>query len=321
MAIEFNPLTGKFDITQDPGGSQGQLQYNNAGDFAGVPNTSVDPATGNTTFSARWINARNGAADAPADTMTGTWFTGGTADNTKPHFLIEPAGTNSNNWSVNGTGFGVNAPSGFLGEVAWFGVNGVNRFSISPTGINLGNGGVQFVTNTLANGAISFNLASGIRLLLDAGGIRQQPTGQIRWNPLSNLGDNDDLVLTRDAAGTLAQRNGGTSATPVPQTFRLANYQAAAGSTDFERGYLSWASDVFRVGTEKGTGGGTARAMELQTDGVTRIRIGAAGQIGFFGAAAVAQPTAIPNATDAATTQSGLNSVLAALRSLGLIAT
>jgi hypothetical protein len=47
---------------------------------------------------------------------------------------------------------------------------------------------------------------------------------------------------------------------------------------------------------------------------------GAAGTIGAFGATPVAQPGAIANATDAASAITQLNLALAALRSLGLIA-
>lgn len=49
------------------------------------------------------------------------------------------------------------------------------------------------------------------------------------------------------------------------------------------------------------------------------VGVNAASLAGFHGKA-VAQAAAIPNATDAATTQSGLNALLVALRAKGLIA-
>jgi hypothetical protein len=105
------------------------------------------------------------------------------------------------------------------------------------------------------------------------------------------------------------------------QTFRI--YNTFTSATNHERGFLKWSSNVFQIGTEKGSGspGGTARALEFQTDGVTRMTLGSAGEIGFFGTAAAAQPAAIADATDAATTQARLNDLLAAMRTLGLIDT
>jgi hypothetical protein len=47
----------------------------------------------------------------------------------------------------------------------------------------------------------------------------------------------------------------------------------------------------------------------------------AADKVGFFGATPVIQPTGIADATDAATAITKCNAVIAALESLGLIAT
>ena len=82
----------------------------------------------------------------------------------------------------------------------------------------------------------------------------------------------EDLIVFRDAANTLAQRNS-TNA----QTFRL--YNTFTSATSFERGKLEWASNVFRIGTEKGSAGGSARAMEFQTDGTTRLTIASTGAV------------------------------------------
>ena len=64
-----------------------------------------------------------------------------------------------------------------------------------------------------------------------------------------------DVVLARDAAGTLAQRNG-TNA----QTFRL--YNTFTDASNYERGFLRWSSNVFEVGPEA-AGTGTARPMRI----------------------------------------------------------
>jgi hypothetical protein len=101
-----------------------------------------------------------------------------------------------------------------------------------------------------------------------------------------------DLALHRDAANTLAQRNG-TNA----QTFRL--YNTFTSTTNFERlNIIAQLNGSVIIGTEKGSAGGTARALELQTDGVTRMVISATGDVGIastsaptggFGSAVIGQ--------------------------------
>ena len=108
-------------------GSSGQVVYNNAGAYAGAPG-SVVGATGDITLTL------NGAASTPPLDITGTWFTGGTSTTTKPQVLIEPAGTTSTAWSTSGTGLGVNAASGFAGNLLDLQVNGTRRLSAPSTG-------------------------------------------------------------------------------------------------------------------------------------------------------------------------------------------
>jgi hypothetical protein len=83
---------------------------------------------------------------------------------------------------------------------------------------------------------------------------------------------NFDLAIQRDAAHTLAQRIGTN-----PQTYNI--YNTFTSATNHERGFLKWSSNVFQIGTEKGSGGGTARALEFQTDGVTRVSVAANGPL------------------------------------------
>jgi hypothetical protein len=82
-----------------------------------------------------------------------------------------------------------------------------------------------------------------------------------------------DTIITRDAAQTLAQRNAGNA-----QTFRI--YESFTDASNYTRGKLEWASNVLRIGTEK-AGTGSARALELQTDGVTRMIVAPTGNITF----------------------------------------
>lgn len=81
-----------------------------------------------------------------------------------------------------------------------------------------------------------------------------------------------DSPLLRADANTMEQRNS-TNA----QELRV--YNAYTGATNYEFGKLEWASNVWRIATEKGSGGGTARSLALATDDVDRLVIDASGGI------------------------------------------
>lgn len=59
----------------------------------------------------------NGLVSSPLFKYTGTAYSGGTLTTTKPYILIEPTGTTSDTWNIAGTYYGINVPSGFLGNV------------------------------------------------------------------------------------------------------------------------------------------------------------------------------------------------------------
>lgn len=91
------------------------------------------------------------------------------------------------------------------------------------------------------------------------------------------MGSGFDVRLYRDAAAVLGLRNG-----TAAQEFRVFNTYTS--DTNKEFGKLEWASNVFNIGTEKGSGGGTARSMAFQTDATTRWTIDNALGGGFVGA-------------------------------------
>ena len=108
-------------------------------------------------------------------------------------------------------------------------------------------------------------------------------TGYFAWTSGTYFTDYNswDLRLYRDDAGILAQRN-----ETNPNTFRV--YNTYTSSTNFERANVGWTTDVFIVGTEKGSAGGSPRQLELQTDGTTRVAITTDGYVGIGST----QPTA-----------------------------
>jgi hypothetical protein len=95
------------------------------------------------------------AVSAPALKSTGTWYAAGTTVTSKPHFLIEPAGASSALWSAVGTGLGVNAASGFAGNLADFQLNGTSRVSFPASGNSISITGSAYISSSLNVNAIS----------------------------------------------------------------------------------------------------------------------------------------------------------------------
>jgi hypothetical protein len=246
MPYVYNPLLKVgLDQTGDggPGGSATQVQFNNAGAFGGISTFVYDGSI--LTTSGRFINSYNATASSPAKAFTGTWFTGGTSTTTKPQVVIEPTGTTSTAWSTSGTGLGVNAASGFAGNLLDLQVNGTSRFSILS-------GGTGFLSLQGSNQAGGINCGSYNIFSFYGEDFGAQP---VQVNANGGLAIGAGTILIRDAGNTLAQRNG-TNA----QTFRL--YNTFTDASNYERGFLRWSSDVFEVGPEA-AGTGTARPMRI----------------------------------------------------------
>jgi hypothetical protein len=258
--ISFPDATGTVGLVA---GSSGQVVYNNAGAYAGVSTMTFDGTS--VTLAGRLINSYTSVASSPAKVFTGTWFTGGTSTTTKPHFLIEPSGATSTAWSTSGTGLGVNAASGFAGNLLDLQVNGTSQ-------VNATSAGALSAATVTSRG--SFAAANSLSVT-NAFNTVLWNAALFGWSSSSSISvttTNLDVVITRDAAGILAQRNG-TNA----QTFRV--YNTYTSGTNYELGKLEWASNVFRIGTEKGSGGGTARTVEVHTDSVARLALDTTGSV------------------------------------------
>jgi hypothetical protein len=78
-----------------------------------------------------------------------------------------------------------------------------------------------------------------------------------------NLGSGTDLILIRDAANTLAQRNG-----TAAQAFNI--YNKYTDASNHERGFMRWVGDVFEIGAEA-AGTGTVRNIKLFTGSLGQI--------------------------------------------------
>jgi hypothetical protein len=94
------------------------------------------------------------------------------------------------------------------------------------------------------------------------------------------------FTLVAEAANTLALRNGAAA-----QTFNV--YGTYTSGTSYERLTLSAPSAANAIiGTNKGSGGGTARGLDFHTEGTARMTIGTTGNVGI-GTTAPAAPLEI----------------------------
>jgi hypothetical protein len=132
-------------------------------------------------------------------------------------------------------------------------------------------------------GISDLGVATGSALATFA--VRARSDGNIGFVSGTDTTAGNDVTLRRDAANTLALQNS-TNA----QTFNI--YNTFTSATNHERGFLRWSSNVFQIGTEKGSGGGTARALEFRLDGTLRAFIKETGEfsVGLQAVADVARP-------------------------------
>lgn len=289
------------------------------------------------TFTGAQTLSANGAASTPSLSITGSIFTGGSGSTNTPQVLIQPSSgvTANTGWNTSGTALGVVLPvTGTLANFLHFRRDNIPYLSINGTGratgfevAAVGGAGLQAYTT---QGSAHQELVANRTVLLGDGstGLRMSAAYYIGWSSsAAGAGDafnNNDLIIRRDAAGILAQRNG-TNA----QSFRI--YNTFTSATNYELASIGWATNILSIGTEKGSGGGTARAMQLVTDGTSRVNIGAAGEIGLYGVTAVARATTAGAAATFVTNTSGIlndtatfdgytiGQVIKALRNVGIL--
>jgi len=104
----------------------------------------------------------------------------------------------------------------------------------------------------------------GIAFAVNSGGtMRLLSTGTIGFTPTNNAGSVADLILARDAANTLAQRNGVNA-----QAFNL--YNTYTDASNYERGFMRFVSNRLEIGVDK-LGTGATRHIKISPDGVSGV--------------------------------------------------
>ena len=138
-------------------------------------------------------------------------------------------------------------------------IGGSDRAIIRGTGgylefANTGNAAFLFYGSGYSAGRDSITLEPS------ASRVQVRSGGSFAWSSRDTHSNSTcDLFLTRDAANTLALRNG-TSA----QKFRV--YNTYTSSTNYENFEIDWqtTANIALVGPTKGSGGGTQRVQRLQ---------------------------------------------------------
>jgi len=127
----------------------------------------------------------------PAFQANGTWITGGSATTTKPYFLLETTGATSTGWSTSGTGLGVNAASGFVGNLFDFELNGTSKAKFDASA-----GTMTIAGNIAATGNISGTGSSS--------GLQAGTSGFISWA-------SSKVLMSSPADGKLLIQNSATT--------------------------------------------------------------------------------------------------------------
>jgi len=251
--------TGQFNLGSITAGQNRVLTWPDGnGTIARTEDFAAPPAIGSTTrntIAATTLNANNGTitASAPVLDLSQTW----------------------NNAAVTFTGlrFNVtNTASAAASLLADFQVGGTSIVNIGRDGfIGSANAGIN-VRATGSLNRLSFFSQGATRLLHNNSILLNESDGGYGWvtsGAPTSLGF--DTGIFRGGAGIIEQRNGANA-----QAYRL--YNTFTDASNYERGFMRWSSNVLQIGTEKG-GTGSARALEFQTDGITRLSISTGGSI------------------------------------------
>jgi len=246
-----------------PGGSSGQIQYNNGGSFGGASGLTTD-GVGSLTAAI--------SANSAAYTETGYSLTGSNAQS-----LFNLAGT------LNTTG----SP-----DVIKLAITDTAR-GANTKFLNI-YGGASGTTSEFAianDGSVTQNnpsFAASNDFLFTRSAVASLRAGSARVSVLSEFGlganaSSPDVFFDRDAANVLGLRNGATA-----QTLRL--YNTFTDASNYERASLLWSSNVAYLKPEN-AGTGSARLMIVVSGSTTVSGLPAASTAGAGARAFVTDAT------------------------------
>lgn len=239
-----------------PGGSSTQVQYNSAGAFAGDSNFTWSASTGVALGKPITITGGTVTASTPVLTATQTWndgsvtFTGLKLNVTNSASAAGSALAEFQIGSV--AGIRLDARGGILLPA----VSGTYPgFSTSPSGLFLVGG--NSTGETLMAGPLKLT-----------GSLQLRTADTLRWAS-DNVWDSTstDLFVVRDAANTLAQRNG-----TMAQVARV--YRTFTDSSNYERLALQTGSGYIELAAETAGTGTDDLDVKLTPAGVGRAKVG-----------------------------------------------
>lgn len=176
---------------------------------------------------------------------------------------------------------GTSGTLAILGANTFTGVQTLPAGSVSTPSVTFTGAGANTGIYSSGANSLDFTVNGARRWQIDSGGTLQGGSSsiQLSGNFLASnsflrldgvalrFGTSDDVAIGRDgAAETLAITRRNTTANC------LRVYNTWSSTTNFERGVFDWrtTSNTLRVGTEKGSGGGTAWPLHLITDSTVR---------------------------------------------------
>lgn len=228
-------------------GTYGQIVVTGTGATWNLASTATPTITSLTTATGTITSS------TPAISVTQTWNSSGVtfvAANIAITSTASAAASKVLNASVGGTDVFYVDKSGVSYANTYQFINGAKLESSDSANIGFNLAGTQMCRVTTN----SINITSG--MFLGSGTTTTSP----------------DTVWRRESSGQWSTRNGANATA-------ILVWNTYSSATSYERAVLDWqtTSNVFRVGTEKGSGGGTARTMAIVTDATTRVTYGASG--------------------------------------------
>jgi hypothetical protein len=160
-------------------------------------------------------------------------------------------------------------------------VGGSSKFSVEKDGAIFFSKGVSGRAeilvgvgggNDISIGGAGTSNRYGLRISSNV--VQVRGTLPLSWSGSDDMNTSADLSLYRDAANTLAQRNG-TNA----QTFNT--YNTYTDASNYERGFMRWDSNVLKIGTEA-AGTGTRRLLYLDSSDIIVAAAGGSNGLDFI---------------------------------------
>jgi hypothetical protein len=257
--MQFNASTGVIGLSRSADGAAVTSWNGNSNSFnAGTVTASATLVVGGSSdllLTRRGAaNLRLGAADAAApvaQTLSVQSVVAGTTNT---------AGTNFTFTGSQGTGTG--AGGSLIFQVAPAGTAGSTPNALA-TALTIGSDLSTTFAGTLngpSSGGFVFSYAGSSRVAIGASGsssyLAVRSDGGFVFSSTSAPSGTPDVLLFRDAANTLALRNG-----TAAQTFNV--YNTFTDASNYEVGQVSWSTNVFTIATSA-LGTGTARNLVLR---------------------------------------------------------